>query len=643
MPGLVDTAHRLLRWIRRQWLLTVCLGLWLVLAAIAAVRAVLSDWYPVGDEALIALRALDVFGPHHPLLGTAASVAIGGGVYSNHPGPMLFDLVSLPVQVMGVGPGLAVGIAFVNFVAGAIAIVFAWRQGAERATVAVTVGCFALVWSGGSQLLIDPYNPTVSMLPFFAVLVLSWAVINRDLVAAPFMIAIGSFCVQTNIAYVIVTIPVICVAFGWLVVSLARDQRPGGNAVSLRRPFVASVAIVAVCWIQPVFEQVQHGSDGNVARLIRAAGASEPPLGLEVGTKRVAATLTIWPMWSRGSLDSYPLIDPGPSAVISVLSLLAFIVLLLWLTHRLNAAGLDPMWTRLTSFAAVIVVVGWAAAIRVPESPLLGFLADYVRWLWPIGVFATMSGVVAVFCLLEPRLQHWSRRHLLLFGALAVGIAFAMASPTGPGFEQGRSGDVAKAVETVNLLNDLGVEALRSRSAVFDPRAPNYPIFGFPLLAALNARGEAFYVTDPISIRQFGNGRAPPNGQEIPTFYIPVGWEALSSRNDAAAFASTMASDDLDRLEELLPAFLNGFEMGTITLTDDGLDLASSAFGRPWMSALMVDGRLPRTEVFSNFETIMTLLDNGMLDMPRELEADRREFVDLSRDADLRIASVMWR
>ena len=630
-------------WIRRQWILAVCMGLWFTLAAIAAARAVRAGWYPVGDEALIAIRALDVFGPHHPLLGTAASVALGGGVYTNHPGPMLFDLVALPVQVMGVGSGLAVGIAFVNFLAGAIALVFAWRQGAERATVAVTLGLCALVWSGGNQLLIDPYNPTVSMLSFFAVLVLSWALINRDLVAAPFLIACGSFCVQTNIAYVIITIPVMCIALGWLAVGVVRDRRSGGDAVQLRRPLIASAVVLAVCWVQPVLEQLLHGRDGNVARLVRAARVSEPPLGIADGTKRVASTLTLWPMWTRGSLDSYPLLDPGPSMAISVISLLAFMALLLWLTSRLITAGCDPVWIRLTGFAAVVVGVSWGAATRVPLSPFFGFLADYVRWLWPIGVFATMSGVVAVVCLLAGRLHRWTRGHGSVVGALAVVIVFAMATPTGMGFVRGRSEELTKAVDTANVLNDLGVETLRDTPAVFDPRAPLYPIFGFALLAALNERDQAFYVTDPILIRQFGDGRVPPGGHDLSTFYIPVGWEALLSRSDAAAFASTMASDDLDRLEELLPAFIHGFENGTIALTDDGRALSTSVYGRPWMTTLMDDGRLSRMVVYSNFETIMTLLDNGMLELPPELEIDQREFVELSRDANLRIASIMWR
>jgi hypothetical protein len=287
------------------------------------------------------------------------------------------------------------------------------------------------------------------------------------------------------------------------------------------------------------------------------------------------------------------------------------------------------------------VAVSWVAAIRVPQSPLFGFLADYVRWLWPIGVFATMAAVIAAFCVLEPLLPGTTRGRGSVLGAFAVAIAFAMATPDGPG--AARSRESAAALDTVNLLNDLGVEALRNRPAVFDPRAPNYPIFGFPLVAALNERDEVFYVTDPISIRQFGDGRMPTDIQELPTFYIPVGWEALLSRDDAAAFASTMAADDLDRLGELLPAFVGGFEDGSISLTDDGRALATSAYGRPWMTTLMNDGQLSRTEVFSNFETIMALLDNGMLELPQELEPDRREFVDLSRDTNLRIASVMWR
>ena len=55
---------------------------------VAVVRAVANDWFPVGDNALLAIRAADVGTRHHPLLGswTSASLALGTDV--NNPGPL---------------------------------------------------------------------------------------------------------------------------------------------------------------------------------------------------------------------------------------------------------------------------------------------------------------------------------------------------------------------------------------------------------------------------------------------------------------------------------------------------------------------------------------------------------------------------
>jgi len=79
---------------------------------VAVVRAISQRWIPIGDQALLEIRARDVLTAHHPLLGTASSAALSGenGVALNHPGPLMFDVLTLPVRVFGGGAGKAGGL-----------------------------------------------------------------------------------------------------------------------------------------------------------------------------------------------------------------------------------------------------------------------------------------------------------------------------------------------------------------------------------------------------------------------------------------------------------------------------------------------------------------------------------------------------
>ena len=67
----------------------------------ATVRALARGWQPLGDNGILLVRARDVGTAHHPLLGpwTSASQLLDMDV--NNPGPLYFDLLALPVRLLG--------------------------------------------------------------------------------------------------------------------------------------------------------------------------------------------------------------------------------------------------------------------------------------------------------------------------------------------------------------------------------------------------------------------------------------------------------------------------------------------------------------------------------------------------------------
>ena len=252
-----------------------CILAWSVLVVTSVVRAVSTDWYPVFDQALIAVGARDVLTEHHRWIGTVASVSLEG-VLASHPGPLQFDLVAVPVRLFGSGAGLAVGVAAVNFGAGLVSIIAAARQGGRGAAVANTVGLCLLVWSAGNQVLIDPYNPTASMVPFFAVLVLAWATVNGDRWALPWLVGWASLCVQANIAYAVTALPIVAGAIG--VYLWRRRGRGAGRDVLVRCGLVG-----LLLWLQPLLEQItqrtrrEHGARSSGTRAT-SKHRSGPPM-----------------------------------------------------------------------------------------------------------------------------------------------------------------------------------------------------------------------------------------------------------------------------------------------------------------------------------------------------------------------------
>ncbi|HAP76777.1 MAG TPA: hypothetical protein DCR14_11915, partial [Acidimicrobiaceae bacterium] len=121
--ALSAACKRLDRWVLASVLLVVLPIL------TAAANALRRGWRPIGDNALIAIRAGDVFTTHHPLLGTWSSASVSSGADLNHPGPLLFDALWPTVSLFGNAAGVVLGVALVNIVAVCTVAVFAYRRG----------------------------------------------------------------------------------------------------------------------------------------------------------------------------------------------------------------------------------------------------------------------------------------------------------------------------------------------------------------------------------------------------------------------------------------------------------------------------------------------------------------------------------
>jgi len=622
------TEQRRNAWTLADLAVVACVVAWSVPVIASVVRAVATDWYPVDDQALTAIGARDVLTEHHRWFGTAASVSLTG-VLASHPGPLQFDLVALPVRLFGSGIGLAVGVATVNFGAGLVSIIAAARQAGRRAAVATTVGLCLLVWSAGNEVLIDPYNPTASMVPFFAVLVLAWATLNGDRWALPWLVGWASFCVQTNLAYVVTTLPIVAGAIG---IHFWRFRHRRGG----RRILLLCGLVGVLLWLQPLLEQVAGGRDGNMARLLGNVGNLEAPLGFTDGTRRTASVLSMWPGWGRGNFDGgyTGLFEQPPPFGRSLLMLCALLAVLVGCAYISVRWLLDSMLGSVLAAAASFVVVGWVGTVRVPLSPFVGFGADFVRWLWPIGSFSVVSIGLFVGRAVRPWLD---QRAVPAVAAAALAVAVVTAVPAGPAALSRGMAETARPVAVE--LNGLAVERLPTSGVIVDFPRSDYSLFALSLVAALQEHETPFAVTDEVSLRQF-DARRPPAGSGWPVVFIAVGLEALDRWDSAVACASRLDADQRDQLERTRDAISEALVDPGFTLTEAGVRFAESPLAPAWMDDVPMGlgggaADVVQTEEFSS------LLAARLIVPPPLLATNVGDFMRLRSDLEVATACLL--
>lgn len=385
----------------------------------AAARALAEGWIPMGENAIMPLRARDVLTADHPWLGTFSSASLTSDTVVNHPGPLLFDVLALPVRLFGSAAGTALGVAAIAAVALAVALRAAHAAGGRRWFVAVAVAAVALEWTLGSSLLIDPWNPHVLVLPWFATLVSAAALVCGWRPGLAWVVVLGSFAIQTHVSYAL-QVPLLLAAAIALGV-VARRMRAGCGAWDLRggldrwrRPAVVAAAWGLLLWAQPLWQQVAGHGPGNLTALARSAREEQARAGFDVAVRLVARVVVLPPWWARSSfsdsLADLPLRGadggalqlagwvPGRAAAVAGMSLvaLALVAVVAAGRRRGDRAVVAPAAVALVALPLAV----WSAS-SIPAGGY-GVAPHQLRWLWPLavlwmaavghGIVATLSG-----------------------------------------------------------------------------------------------------------------------------------------------------------------------------------------------------------------------------------------------------------
>ena len=397
-PDVTTTSNRSLRWALR--------GMVVLPFLIAASRALATGWFPVGDSALLSVRAYDVGTSHHPLLGSWTSASLTLGVDVNNPGPLYPDLLAPFMWTIGrwfgIGAAVAVGVATLN--AGfalatgwAGAQIGGWRV--ERWGLLLAAG---LSWSMGSELLIDIWQPHALLLPFACYLMLTVGLLDGRWRLLPVWVGVASVIVQTHIGYVYVL-----AVFGLVVVGagIVAMRATGASPVEvLHHRWVRwSAVVVGLAWLQPVIEQVAGEGRGNLLRLVTNAGGGDVTIGAPTALKLVAQVVVLPPWWTRfgfaDSVESTPLTGPPddpqllvpglPSGVVALLAVAVVLAVLAWLLLHLRRGGHTT--AAAATMVSLIGVVAAVATLTMQTVSTVGLGSHQVRWLWALAVFVHIS------------------------------------------------------------------------------------------------------------------------------------------------------------------------------------------------------------------------------------------------------------
>jgi hypothetical protein len=476
---------------------------------VATVRALSAGWQPMGDNGILLVRARDVGTSHHPLLGTWTSASLLFEVDLNNPGPLYFDVLALPVRVLGPWVGLAVGVMLVNMAASSFAVVVGRRITGNESMVAVALAVVALQFAMGSELLYDVWQPNALVLPFFAFLVAAVVLASGQVTMAPWVVGIGSLVVQTHFSHAVLVGTLTLAA----AVACAVVVRRSGDDVPLRRPLVWTGVVALVAWIQPLIEQFTGPGDGNISRILDAGTAGDAtPIGWDRAPRVLSEIMVRGPWFNR---DTYahalpvPPIGPDSPAYGTLTSGPTFVALGLLVAVLLGAAvwgarrgrrGLAAM-----GGVAALALLATIAALATSPVNLIGIVVHQMRWVWPVAALVTAALLTAGLSLLRSRPRAQAPL-LALCGLVAAAVAIANL-PTYVSTSEGPTDSPHLLAGGQELVSQL--EALEGRGTVlYDPTDLRFgePYSGMTF-AEMQDRGIPFVFDDEGFIRQFGEGR----------------------------------------------------------------------------------------------------------------------------------------
>jgi hypothetical protein len=342
---------------------------------VATVMAIAGGYTPVGDSATLALRAGDVTRGSPPLTGMPTTAdRLADEEWIDHPGPLEVWVAALPYRILG-PVGLLLTVAVVNAASLIVAVRVGWRQGGPPLAIGMTGLGLVLCWSLGTEVLRDPLNTHVTLLPWFAALVLTWEVAVGRWRSLPLAIAAVSWSVQAHVVWILPA-AVLVIGGAWLAVrqELARPPAQREARAGNRRRSLQRAAIVGVVLNLPLLIDQAFGN-GNLGRMVAFGG--EAGLGLGHAVRATVVAFGIPPAWLRTEMDPFLLLrSPTLLDLLGFAAVVAGAALLLQRTDRPSHRRAD----RLLQVAGLATAGAALAVARTPEGGAVAAADAMLLW-----------------------------------------------------------------------------------------------------------------------------------------------------------------------------------------------------------------------------------------------------------------------
>ena len=437
--------------------LTLLAGLLATIPVIVStVRALSEHWTPFGDRAVIAVRALDVFTLHSPLVGqySAWSTILTRPIFS--PGPLLYWLLAVPARWLGTS-AMPIWIGVMNGVCVLGIVALARRRGGQILMFAAALALLLTLRSLPAENLHDPWDPSSPLLPVTLLFFLAWSLACGEYRLLPVSVLVASFAVQTHLAFLVPSVGMLVIAAvgliaarGRLPVRLTERLRlPAATAVpagAVRPWALGALGVAAVCWALPIIQQIAR-PPGNMFLIAKAVLTRGGTLGNTAGWHALVRTVGVPPWWLRLPVSFFHRLlelaaTPGVGTVLTSVLLLLSALGVLWLGLRRGRGDI-------ASGAAIALVLPISVGLGTASTPTAGLLAltiGYTLW-WasPAGMFSWLVlGWGAAGLLSGRRGRIGSRLPSLpgasgaIVGLLAVGaLAVAVAAGQSPDSDSG--------------------------------------------------------------------------------------------------------------------------------------------------------------------------------------------------------------
>lgn len=363
-------------------------------------------WYPIGDLGQANLRMLS-FWSDPPLVGAAGRIAGEGGVQGNHPGPAQF-WAAWPLWALlgGSSWALNASVAATNLAGAAVAVVCARRIGGTGAAWAIGAAATVLVGGFGPEVMLQPWNPSMPLMWFLALVVATWGVTAGRIGMLPIVAATASYVVQCHTGYAPLALGLCALAGGAALVAAVRASDRGAQVRRTLGWAAGAVAAAALMWVPPLIDQLVH-DPGNVAILLYSfSHPDEDYVGLGRALRLALLQLdpTAGPLRGREAMDGTP--------VGGVLLLAA------WLVSGVAAArALPTVWRRLDLVVGAAVLGGWVSISRIFGLP---FVYIY-KWMWVLCALVVVATAAHVAALVRRAGRPMPSRALLA-GAVVVAL-----------------------------------------------------------------------------------------------------------------------------------------------------------------------------------------------------------------------------